>query len=406
MRARPSLVVAAAALATLLVATGCADRTAILVEVTSADLSVPTDIDSITIRAISVFGSSHERTYPLASSWPHSLTLIPAPQEGIGGVRIDVTGNLAGRFVVRRVVATEFVPGTVRRVSVVLARACAGVTCGDGVDCISGMCVGTPTDAGVSDAGPFDAGDSDGGAPFDAGPGDLDAPAALDAPVLPTDAPMSIDVRLDAPVAIDAGPPDAGLRDAGPPDAGPPDAPVAPSDAGSGSILFSEYVEGSGSNKVLEIYNGTSTGLVLSTCRIDLYSNGAATASQSYTFPASAGTLAAGDVFVLCHGGAAAGLVPSCDTPLGPNGGAMAFNGDDAIALVCGGTTMDIFGQIGLDPGTAWGSPPTSTLDATLRRSCSVVAGDTNGADAFTPATEWSGAPADTFGGLGTRGCP
>jgi len=53
-----------------------------------------------------------------------------------------------------------------------------------------------------------------------------------------------------------------------------------------------------------------------------------------------------------------------------------------------------------------WGTPPTSTQGATLRRKCTVLAGDTNGNDPFDPATEWNGFPIDTFSDLGNYTCP
>ena len=47
--------------------------------------------------------------------------------------------------------------------------------------------------------------------------------------------------------------------------------------------FFSEYIEGSGFNKAVEIYNGTGAAVNLSAYTIQLYSNGAATPSQSVT---------------------------------------------------------------------------------------------------------------------------
>ena len=60
-----------------------------------------------------------------------------------------------------------------------------------------------------------------------------------------------------------------------------------------------------------------------------------------------------------------------------------------------------MIGQIGVDPGTEWGTGLTSTADNTLRRKASVEAGDANGSDAFDPAVEWDGFATDTFDGLG-----
>ena len=86
--------------------------------------------------------------------------------------------------------------------------------------------------------------------------------------------------------------------------------------------------------------------------------------------------------------------------------GASLFNGDDAIVLRsggAGGTIVDSFGQIGVDPGTEWGTGLTSTADNTLRRLGSVTAGDTDPTDAFDPATQWAGFATDTFDGLGAH---
>jgi hypothetical protein len=166
------------------------------------------------------------------------------------------------------------------------------------------------------------------------------------------------------------------------------------------NLYFSEYIEGSSNNKVLEIYNAGTGAVDLSTCAIRLYTNGAVT----FTSLALAGTLSPGAVFVVCNN-STVGTV-TCD--LRSTSGVMGFNGDDALELVCGtpAATMDVIGQIGLDPGTEWGTGLTSTADNTLQRSCSVTTGDVNGADAFDPSVQWTGFATDTFSGLGSRGCP
>ena len=64
-----------------------------------------------------------------------------------------------------------------------------------------------------------------------------------------------------------------------------------------------------------------------------------------------------------------------------------------------------MIGQIGFDPGTEWGSGNASTQDNTIRRKCAVTVGDTNGADAFDPVTEWAGFALDTFAGFGDPAC-
>ena len=62
-----------------------------------------------------------------------------------------------------------------------------------------------------------------------------------------------------------------------------------------------------------------------------------------------------------------------------------------------------MIGQIGVDPGTNWGTGLVSTLDHTLRRKVTVCSGDPIGSDAFDPAPEWDGFAQDTFNGLGSH---
>ncbi len=165
------------------------------------------------------------------------------------------------------------------------------------------------------------------------------------------------------------------------------------------SMLFSEYVEGSSNNKALEIKNPLSTPINLLGCSVQVRSNGSPTPSATLTFVST--TVAANDVLVACNNLASPTLLALCDV----TSTALTFNGNDAISLVCAGTTLDIIGQVGFDPGIEWGTGNTSTADNTLRRKCAVTTGDTNGADAFDPATEWAGFATDTFTGLGDPTC-
>ncbi len=170
------------------------------------------------------------------------------------------------------------------------------------------------------------------------------------------------------------------------------------------NLYFSEYVEGTSNRKALEIFNAGLTSVDLSVCTLERYSNGGTTPTNI----ALTGTVAGGDVFVICNSsgvqpGDAMGIpAASCDA----TSSALNHNGDDGYALVCNGTLLDFFGQLGVDPGAEWGTGLTSTADNTLRRLCSVTAGDTNSGDAFDPAAEWLGFATDTFDGLGARLCP
>jgi uncharacterized protein len=168
------------------------------------------------------------------------------------------------------------------------------------------------------------------------------------------------------------------------------------SSPGPGVLLFSEYVEGSGNNKAVEIANVGGASISTSGCLIARYQNGGST-PLSPDLPLDAVTLGPGEVFVVCNNSFSQ---PSFCDQLSSG---LSHSGNDVVALDCGGL-LDVIGRIGED--AVWGTSPAVTQDATLRRTCSVQSGDPNGADAFEPAEEWSGFPADTFSGLGQHPCP
>ena len=58
---------------------------------------------------------------------------------------------------------------------------------------------------------------------------------------------------------------------------------------------------------------------------------------------------------------------------------------------------MDVIGRIGEDPGSYWGTEPTTTQDHTLIRKCDVFTGDPIGDDPFDPADEWLSYPQDNI---------
>jgi len=143
--------------------------------------------------------------------------------------------------------------------------------------------------------------------------------------------------------------------------------------------------------------NTTSSSINLGDCQIDRYQNGG-TSTTNPSIVLDSVSLAPGHVFVLCHTSFA--MPSKCDQLHG----SLAHNGNDAIVLTCNGMTMDSFGQVGVD--AIWGTSPTISEDATLRRKCSVNTGDVVPTNAFDPATEWDGFAVDTFTGLGTYSCP
>ena len=161
-------------------------------------------------------------------------------------------------------------------------------------------------------------------------------------------------------------------------------------------LFISEYVEGSGNNKALEVYNPTDAPVDLTGYSLRMYFNGSATSTLTV---ALSGTVAAGDAFVVVNNQASEALQALGDQIATGNW----YNGDDAIALFNGSTAVDVFGQIGFDPGTEWGTGATGAQDATLRRQSDVCIGDADGTNAFSPADEWDGFAIDTFSGLGAH---
>jgi uncharacterized protein len=174
---------------------------------------------------------------------------------------------------------------------------------------------------------------------------------------------------------------------------------LEPAKATSADLFFSEYIEGSSNNKALEIFNGTGSTVDLGGggYQVRMYFNGSASVGLTINL---SGSVAPGDVFVLAQSSADPAILAQADQ----TNGAGWFNGDDAVALTKGGAAagvVDVIGQIGLDPGTEWGTGLASTADNTLRRKGGISAGDTNGADPFDPVGEWDGFAINTFDGLG-----
>ncbi len=156
------------------------------------------------------------------------------------------------------------------------------------------------------------------------------------------------------------------------------------------TLFFSEYVEGSGYNKDLEIFNGLDETVDLTGYEIRIYRNGGGTYDRQIPL---AGALAPGEVFVVAHSSA------NFDADM--KSSSLDFNGDDGVALVKEGAIIDFIGDTLGDPGSEWGSGDASTQDNTLRRKSWVTAGDANPNDPFDPAAQWDGFPKDAFDGLG-----
>lgn len=128
-------------------------------------------------------------------------------------------------------------------------------------------------------------------------------------------------------------------------------------------LFISEYVEGTGNSKAIEIYNPTPNPIDLSSYQIKRYSNGATTADGGGVLNLS-GTIQPYSTWVVANGQTEqSGSFPPCDPALqaladqldGDYPAPTYFNGNDAITLEnINGMFVDIFGKIGEDPGEGW----------------------------------------------------
>lgn len=104
------------------------------------------------------------------------------------------------------------------------------------------------------------------------------------------------------------------------------------------SLYISEYVEGSGNNKYVELYNPTPTALSLSGWSLRTYVNGAASPTATLLL---SGSVPAGGTFVIRREptGTWTGTADLTDS-----GDTLNFNGNDPVGLYSGSTLVDIVG--------------------------------------------------------------
>lgn len=161
-------------------------------------------------------------------------------------------------------------------------------------------------------------------------------------------------------------------------------------------LFFSEYIEGSSSNKAVEIYNPTSSPVNLRDYVVYRNNNGSATPTDSLKF--TSGTIAPGDVYIFANPSANAAILAEADT----THTLTFYNGDDAVYLVntISGDTIDIIGVIGVDPGSGWTVGTGATNNNTLVRKIGVQQGQTDWA---IGATEWDVFTIDMVDSLGAH---
>ena len=179
------------------------------------------------------------------------------------------------------------------------------------------------------------------------------------------------------------------------------------------NVFFSEYGEGSGYNKYLEIYNGTDAEIDLSVYSLSSCQSGCGTEGQ-FDFPdnvtfASGTIVAAGDVYVVCHESASDAIIEECDQTF-----PYLSNGDDFFALTEAGANsesyvvIDKIGDFGPDPGSGWdvAGVEDATRDHTLVRKASIFSGNTDwesSSGTNEDNSEWIVYPENSWQFLGER---
>tara|TARA_B100000586_G_scaffold126701_1_gene91529 strand:+ start:189 stop:1616 length:1428 start_codon:yes stop_codon:yes gene_type:complete len=149
-------------------------------------------------------------------------------------------------------------------------------------------------------------------------------------------------------------------------------------------LLFSEYVEGGGNNKALEILNISQETANLSGYSIQKQVNGNGEWSNELSL---SGTLAPGEVLVIINSQSdLQKLLDEADISQG--GAPIDFNGNDPVGLFKDGTLIDMIGTSGGDD---------FAKDVTLRRKATVTA-----PSATYNSDEWESFEKNTVDNIGT----
>jgi hypothetical protein len=168
------------------------------------------------------------------------------------------------------------------------------------------------------------------------------------------------------------------------------------SSAQCSELFFSEYSEGSSSNKYMEIYNPTNAAIDLSAYSIHQIGNGGSYTNDFQLY----GTLASNEVFVFAADQADASILAVADTALSYPSVAH-FNGDDCMLLLNGTDTIDQLGQRRVRPSGGWAVDTGSTKDYTLVRKFTIEGPDT--AWASTSIMGWDILPKNDWSNIGVH---
>lgn len=170
-----------------------------------------------------------------------------------------------------------------------------------------------------------------------------------------------------------------------------------------GSLLISKYIEGTGNNKAIEIFNGTDASVDLSQYNLAQYDNGTNTPSSVINL---AGTLAPGACFVVTRPVHNANYPPdpallAAADASGMTSKLLTFNGDDVIVLRKGTTVLDRVGQVSSSATSAFWAYVCK--NRTLVRKSTVHTGTVSAVTAAFDFSQWDLLPCDDFTDLGSH---
>ena len=165
-------------------------------------------------------------------------------------------------------------------------------------------------------------------------------------------------------------------------------------------LIISEYIEGAGNTKAVELYNPTAMTADLSRYTLWKMANGGQWPDDATAKPLE-GTLEPGATFVFCHSKLAESFDSICQMESGGN--PMNFNGNDALFLTFDGALVDQVGEAGEAPTAGWEVSGVSqaTKDHTLRRAPFVTMGSSDWQSASN--LEWIVEAMDEVSDLGSH---
>ncbi len=175
-------------------------------------------------------------------------------------------------------------------------------------------------------------------------------------------------------------------------------APLSQSGSPTEDLIISEYLDGEGNDRAIEIYNGTGSPISLDNYDLEVYSSNTGNREVS-------GKLKLSEVAPSIGTGTAIVVVGKDSSPALDSfyeWDELFFDGNDAIILRKDSNTVDSIGQFNyVPPGGAWSDNGVTTKESDLRRKPNVCVGRANDSAPFYPSREWSQFPNNIVTDLG-----